>query len=152
MAVLWFLGFAALLVATLVASARGRAAPTEVVSRRIIGIAGIAYLGIAMAAVWTWGGEPATEGRATQLHDGALVHLAIDGVRISLGGPVVIGHDRGATIRVPGDADGAQGEVARIEPGPQGVIVRGRVLAAVHGDGAASGAARGCAASDAAFA
>jgi len=109
-AVGWFLGFLALLVATLVASARGRATPADVVGRGIIALAGIAYVGIVVAAVWTWGGQVATTGRATQLRDGALVHLAVDGVRVPLTAMIAIGHGHDAALRIPGDG----GELARI--------------------------------------
>jgi hypothetical protein len=148
--VLWFIGLVTLLVATLFTSARARAAPADVVGRGIIAIAGVAYVGLVGAAVWTWGGMTATTGRATQLRDGALVQLSIDAVRVPFTGPIAIGHGRDAAIRVPGGG----GEVARIEPGTSGgAVVHGAVLAAVHGDdGAATAAARGCAASDAAYA
>jgi hypothetical protein len=148
-AALWFLGLLALLVATLFASARARAAPADVVGRGIIAIAGIAYVGIVVAAVWTWGGATATTGRATQLHEGALVHLAVDGVRIPLSGAVAIGHAPDAALRLPGDG----GEVARIEPAAGGhAAVHGAVIAAVHGDdGPAMAMLRGCAASDTAY-
>jgi len=148
-AVGWFLGLLALLVATLVASARGRATPADVVGRGIIALAGIAYVGIVVAAVWTWGGRAATTGRATQLRDGALVHLAVDGVRVPLTAAIAIGHAHDAALRVPGDG----GELARIELGASGgAVVHGGVLAAVHADdGAAVATARGCAVSDAAY-
>lgn len=149
-AVLWFLGLVGLLVATLFASARARAAPTDVVGRGIIGLAGVAYVGIVVAAVWTWGGTTATSGRATQLRDGALVHLSVEGVRVALAGAIAIGHAHDAAIRVPGDG----GELARIEPAANGgAVVRGGVLAVVHGGAAAAiAAARGCDASEAAYA
>src|SRR4051794_26512048 len=149
MAALWFLGLLALLVAALFASARGRAAPTDVVGRGIIAIAGVAYVGLVVAAVWTWGGEQATNGRATQLHEGALVHLTIDGVRTPLSSPIAIGHATEAALRLPGDG----GEVARIEPAANGhVTVHGAVLAAVHGDdGAAMAQARGCGENETAY-
>jgi len=148
-AVLWFAGLLALLIATLVAAARGRATPADVVGRGIIAVAGMAYVGIVVAAVWAWGGAMATAGRATQLREGALVHLAVDGVRVPLAGAIAIGHGRDAAIRVPGDG----GEVARVELlASGGAVVHGGVLAAVHGDdGAAIAAARGCAVSDAAY-
>jgi hypothetical protein len=148
-AALWFIGLLALMVATLFASARGRATPADVAGRGIIGIAGVAYIGIVVAAVWTWGGATATDGRVTQLRDGALVHLAVDGVRVPLTGAIAIGHGHDAAIRVPGDG----GEVARIELAASGgVVVHGAVLAAVHGDDAAAIAmARGCAVSEAAY-
>jgi len=158
---LWFVGLLALLVATLVASARARAEPADVVGRGVIGCAAIAYVGITIAAVWTWGGATAAAGRARQLHEGALVRLELTGVRVPLNGPVVIGRGRDAAIQVPGAADGPA-EIARIEPAsvaggrgaaPRGVVVRGAVLAVVHGaDAAAVAAARGCAASDAGYA
>src|SRR4051812_20064020 len=152
--VLWFLGFLALLVATLVASARARAMPGDIAGRRIIAIAAVAYVGIVVAAVWTWGGATAAAGRATQLHNGALVRLAVDGVRLPLTAAVAIGHGPDAAIRIPG-ADGASGsgEVARIEPAAGGgAVVRGAVLAGVHGAEAALIATlRGCAAGDASY-
>lgn len=146
---LWFLGLLALLVATLFASARARAAPADVVGRGIVAIAGVAYVGIVVAAVWTWGGATATTGRATQLHDGALVHLAVDGVRIPLTGPIAIGHGPEAVLRLPGDG----GEVAHIEVAANGhAAVRGAVIAVVHGDdGPAMAMLRGCAASETAY-
>lgn len=149
-AVLWFIGLVALLVATLFASARARAAPTDVVGRSIIGVAGLAYVGLVAAAVWTWGGAIATSGRATQLRGGALVHLAVDGVRLPLKGAIAIGHARDAAIRLPGDG----GELARIELAASGgAVVRGGVLAAVLGeDGAAAATARGCGAGPTAYA
>jgi len=148
-AVGWFLGLLALLVATLIASARGRATPADVVGRGIIALAGVAYVGIVVAAVWTWGGQAATTGRATQLRDGALVHLAVDGVRVPLTATIAIGHGPDAAIRVPGGG----GQVARIELAASGgAVVQGGVLAAVHGDdGAVIATARGCAVSDAAY-
>jgi hypothetical protein len=147
--VLWFIGFLALLVATLFASSRERAAPADVVGRGIIAIAGVAYVGIIVAAVWTWGGATATAGRATRLREGAPVHLALDGVRVPRSGAIAIGHGGDAALRVPGDG----GEVARIERAASGgVVVHGGVLAVVHGhDGAASATARGCAVHDAAY-
>src|SRR5689334_18002037 len=97
-AVLWFLGLIGLLVATLFASARARAAPTDVVSRGIVGVAAVAYVGLVVAAVWTWGGATATSGRATQLRDGALVHLSVEGVRVPLAGAIAIGHAQDAAF------------------------------------------------------
>jgi hypothetical protein len=156
--VLWFLGFLALLVATLVASARARAMPGDIVGRRIIAIAAVAYVGIVVAAVWTWGGATAAAGRATQLHNGALVRLAVDGVQLPLAGTLVIGHAPDAAIRIPGGVGpagggpGAGGEVARIEPATGGAVVRGAVLAVVHGNDAALLATlRGCAAGEASY-
>src|SRR5512138_2652473 len=146
---LWFIGLLGLVIATLVASARARALPADVVGRGVIAAAAIAYVGIVVAAVWAWGGATATAGRATQLREGALVHLAVDGVRVPLAGAIAIGHGREAAIRVPGDG----GEVARIELlASGGAVVHGGVLAAVHGDdGAAIATMRGCAVSDAAY-
>src|SRR5215468_1541114 len=157
--VLWFLGFLALLVATLVASARARAMPGDIVGRRIIAIAAVAYVGIVVAAVWTWGGATAAAGRATQLHNGALVRLAVDGVRLPLAGTVVIGHAPDAAIRIPGSAvgpagtgDPGTGEVARIEPATSGAVVRGAVLAVVHGkDATLLATLRGCAPGEASY-
>ncbi|HEY0993597.1 MAG TPA: hypothetical protein VGD80_41370, partial [Kofleriaceae bacterium] len=148
-AALWFLGLLALLVATLFASARARAAPADVVGRGIIAIAGVAYVGLVVAAVWTWGGAAATAGRATQLRDGAQVRMSVDGVRIALAAPIAIGHAHDAALRIPGDG----GEIARVELAANGhAVVRGAVIAVVHGDGAATMAAlRGCAASDATY-
>jgi hypothetical protein len=146
---LWFVGLLGLLVATLFASARARAAPADVVGRGVIGAAGVAYVAIVVAAVWTWGGATATTGRARQLREGALVHLTVDGVRVPLRGTIAIGHGRDAAIRVPGEG----GNVARIELAPNGdAVVHGAVLAPVHGvDGAASATARGCAVDDASY-
>jgi hypothetical protein len=153
--VLWFLGFLALLVATLVASARARAMPGDIAGRWIIAIAAVAYVGIVVAAVWTWGGATAAAGRATQLRNGALVRLAVDGVRLPLTAPVAIGHGPEAAIRIPDGAGGAggAGEVARIEPAAGGgAVVRGAVLAGVHGgDAALIATLRGCAAGDASY-
>jgi hypothetical protein len=150
--VLWFLGFLALLVATLVASARARAMPGDIAGRWIIAIAAVAYVGIVVAAVWTWGGATAVAGRATQLRNGALVRLVVDGVRLPLTAPVAIGHGPEAAIRIPDGAGGA-GEVARIEPAAGGgAVVRGAVLAGVHGgDAALIATLRGCAAGDASY-
>ena len=144
---LWFLGLLALMVATLFASARARAAPADVVGRGIIAIAGVAYVGLVVAAVWTWGGAAATAGRATQLREGAQVRMAVDGVRIPLTGAIVIGHAQDAALHIPGDG----GEIARVELATNGqAVVRGGVIAVVHGDdGAAMAALRGCVASDA---
>ena len=145
---LWFVGLLGLLVATLVASARARAAPSDVVGRGVIGCAAVAYVAIVVAAVWTWGGATATTGRATQLREGALVHLTIDAVRVPLTGPIAIGHGVDAAVRVSGEG----GELARIERAGNGdAIVHGMRLAAVQGDGAASATARGCHASDATY-
>src|SRR5215468_4010606 len=134
--VLWFLGLLGLVIATLVASARARAMPADVVGRGVIAVAAIAYVGIVVAAVWTWGGATAASGRATQLREGGLVHLAVDGVRVPLAGPVVIGHAGDAALRIPGpppSGDAAPGEVARIEPAVHaGAVVHGPVLAVVH--------------------
>src|SRR5262245_7125117 len=151
--VLWFLGMLGLVIATLVASARARALPADVVGRGVIAGAAIAYVGIVVAAVWTWGGATAAAGRTTQLREGGLVHLAVDGVRLPLTGAVVIGHAHDATLRIPGPAPTSPGEVAQIEPAPNGgAVVHGAVLAVVHGaDAAVVAMARGCAASDAAY-
>ena len=163
--VLWFLGFLGLLVATLVASARARAMPSDIVGRRVIAAAAVAYVGIVLAAVWTWGGATAAAGRSAQLQGGALVHLALDGVRLPLppsAGAIAIGHGPDAAIRIPGDAPGAidgagagsaAGVVARIEPAAGGgAVVHGGVVAAVHGgDAALVATARGCAVADAAY-
>ncbi|HEX4421527.1 MAG TPA: hypothetical protein VH165_26610 [Kofleriaceae bacterium] len=140
------MGLLGLLAATLVASARGRAAPGDVVGRAIIAVAAVAYVGIVVAAIWTWGGATAARGRATQLRDGALVHLTVEGVRAPVTGTIAIGHGADAAIRVPGDG----GEVARIEPAARGsVTVHGARLAVVHGgDGATAATARGCAIKD----
>src|SRR5882724_1491021 len=147
--VLWFIGLLALLGATLAASARARALPADVVGRGVIATAAVAYVGIVVAAVWTWGGATAAAGRATQLRDGALVRLSIDGVRLPIGSGAVIGHAEGAVLRVPGSGP----DLVRIEPAGQGeAAVRGPVLAVVHGgDAAVRGVARGCAASEAAY-
>lgn len=152
--VLWFLGFLGLVVATLVASARARAMPADVVGRGVIAIAAVAYVAIVIAAVWTWGGATAASGRAMQLHDGALVRLAVDGVRLPLAGAVAIGHARDAAIRLPGDGPAGGGEIARVQPAAGGgAVVRGAVLAVAHRDDAALVAtARGCTAGDAAYA
>ena len=146
---LWFVGLLGLLVATLVASARARAAPADVVARGVVGISAVAYAAIVVAAVWTWGGATATTGRATQLREGARVHLTIEGVRARLTGAIAIGHGGDAAVRVPGEG----GELARIELAASGAaVVHGAVLAAVHGgDGAASATVRGCLASDATY-
>ncbi|HEU4730439.1 MAG TPA: hypothetical protein VFT22_21220, partial [Kofleriaceae bacterium] len=64
---LWFVGLIGLLVATLFASARARAAPGDVVGRGVIASAALAYVGIVIGAVWTWGGTTAATGRAAQL-------------------------------------------------------------------------------------
>lgn len=144
---LWFIGLLGLVVATLFVSARARAEPADVVGRGVVATAAIAYAVIVLAAVWTWGGATATTGRATQLREGALVRLAIDGVRVPLTSAVAIGHAADAAMRLPGDGD----EVARVEPGEPAPVVRGHVLAAVQGDAAASAAARGCAKQDARY-
>jgi len=147
-AALWFLGLLGLLVATLFASARARATPTDVVGRWLIAIAAIAYAGIAFAAVWVWGGGVAITGRATQLRDGALVHLAVDGVRVPLTHPIAIGHGADAAVRIPGDG----GELARLELAANGdAVVHGAVLAALGDEAGASATARGCTPSDAAY-
>ncbi len=142
---LWFLALLGLLVATLVASARARAAPADVVGRGVIGIAAIAYVAIVVSAVWAWGGATAKAGRVKQLSDGALVQLKVEGVRVRVPvtGAIAIGHRRDAGIRVPGEGP----DVARIEQAANGdAVVHGAVLAAVLGaDGAASATARGCA-------
>src|SRR3954466_4357038 len=122
--VLWFLGFLALLVATLVASARARAMPGDIAGRRIIAIAAIAYVGIVVAAVWTWGGATAAAGRATQLRNGALVRLAVDGVRLPLTAAVTIGHAPDAAIRIPGGAGGAGVAVASGAGGASSAVAR----------------------------
>lgn len=145
---LWFVGLLGLLAAAIFASARGRAAPFDVVGRPIIAIAGAAYVGIVVAAVWAWGGAAATEGRATQVRSGALVRVRVDGVRVALDAPVVIGHAANAVLRVPGSGD----EIARIERGGRGVEVHGVRLAAVRTTWEAAATQRGCAASDARFA
>ncbi|MEO7732549.1 MAG: hypothetical protein ABIY55_16390, partial [Kofleriaceae bacterium] len=146
---LWFAGLLGLLIATLVASARARAAPADVVRRGVIASAALAYVAIVVAAVWTWGGATATTGRATQLREGALVHLTVESVRVPLTGAIAIGHGGDAAVRVPGEG----GELARIERAANGdAIVHGTRLAAVHGDdGAASATARGCVTSDATY-
>jgi hypothetical protein len=151
--VLWFLGFLGLLVATLVASARARATPADVVGRGVVAVAAVAYVGIVVAAVWTWGGATAARGRATQLRDGALVRLGVDGVRLPLAAGATIGHGRDAAIRLPGEGAAGRDEVARIEPSTGGAaVVHAAVLAVVHGEDAALVAtARGCAAADAAY-
>ena len=146
---LWLLGLVGLLVATLVGSARGRAAPGDVADRRVIAVAGVAYAAIALAAVWTWGGATATTGRARQLREGALVRLSVDGVAVPIVAPIAIGHAGDAAVRVPGEG----GEVARLEPMASGdVVVRGGSLAPITGGDAGAGlAARGCAPSDAVY-
>src|SRR4051812_18317663 len=101
---LWFIGLLGLVIATLVASARARAMPADVVGRGVISAAAIAYVGVVVAAVWAWGGATAAAGRATQLREGGLVHLAIDGVRLPLTGAIVIGHAADAALRIPGSA------------------------------------------------
>src|SRR5690348_3674542 len=104
---LWFIGLLGLVIATLVASARARATPADVVGRGVIAAAAIAYVGVVVAAVWAWGGATAAAGRATQLREGGLVHLAIDGVRLPLDGAITIGHAADATLRIPGPAPAA---------------------------------------------
>src|SRR5262249_42562813 len=132
----------------------------DIVGRRIIAIAAVAYVGILVAAVWTWGGATAAAGRATQLRNGALVRPAVDGVRLPLQGTVVIGPAADAAIRIPGGAGGTSGadgaatnEVARIEAAAGGgATVRGKLLAATHGgDAALVATLRGCAPGDASY-
>jgi hypothetical protein len=143
---LWFVGFLGLIVATVVASARARATPSDIVGRGLIAVAALPYVAIVVAAAWAWGGAIATEGRATQLRDGALVHLTLDGVRVPMNGVIAIGHGADAELRVPGDGV----EIARIEPAADGVVVRGRIAAMANGvDGATVATMRGCAAIDA---
>ncbi|HVK89064.1 MAG TPA: hypothetical protein VM513_33315, partial [Kofleriaceae bacterium] len=62
--VLWFLALGGFVVATVIASSRGRSAPADIVGRRVIATVAIAYAAIVIAAGWTWGGATASEGRA----------------------------------------------------------------------------------------
>ncbi len=160
MTILWFIGLLALVIATLVAAARARATPTEVSGRAAFVLVALAYSALVVAAVWIWGGTTAASGRAARLRDGAAVHLTLDAVRAPAA--TTIGHDRDATIRIPGDG----GLVATVTAGAGAsdgsagarsdgrAIVRGLDLAAIRAgeDPAAAAVIRGCAPFESSFA
>ncbi|MGN6109290.1 MAG: hypothetical protein ACTHU0_29555 [Kofleriaceae bacterium] len=154
---LWFLGLVAFVVAAAVASGRGRATPNDVVGRRVVASAALAYVALVVSAVWMWSGAPATHGRADQLRGGASVSLTLLGVRMPLAGPISIGHGPDVDVRMPG---GEQGVLARIElepaEPPRAVVrtaSRDVVVApvALGADPAAVATTRGCAPDPAAF-
>ncbi len=116
---LWFAGLIGLIVAAAVTSGRGRANPSEVIGRGVAAIAAVAYAGLIVSAIWLWGGQDATDGRADRLREGATVSVTIEGTRIPLAGTRAwtIGHgaqsQRGrSTIRLPGDGAAV---IAKIE-------------------------------------
>ncbi len=111
--VLWFAGLFGLVVAAAVASGRGRVRGTEVIGRGVAAIAAVAYAALVVSAVWLWGGEDATDGRADRLRAGATVTVTVEGTKIPWGGAKrwTVGHDAGADIRLPGDG----AELARIQ-------------------------------------
>jgi len=111
--ILWFAGLVALVVAAAVVSGRARATPMDVVGRGVVATSAIAYAALIVAAVWTWGGTMAAEGRATRLRDGAQVSLSIRDVRVPLAGPVAIGHGPKVTVALPGAGPDV---LARVEP------------------------------------
>jgi hypothetical protein len=127
--VLWFAGLIGLIVAAAVASSRGRAAPSEVVGRGVVGVAALVYAALVASAIWLWGGSEARDGRADRLREGATVAVTIDGVRLATpdarAQTITIGHGDASTVRVPGDG----GDLLRVE-----LDGRGHAVARVAGD------------------
>jgi hypothetical protein len=110
----WFVALVVLIVAATFATSRARARPDDVVARPVFVAVAIGYAALVATTIWTWGGTRAAEDREALVHAGARVELALRGVAVAADKPIVIGHAREATVRLPGPGPA---EVARVEPG-----------------------------------
>ncbi|MDX2090671.1 MAG: hypothetical protein SFX73_22620 [Kofleriaceae bacterium] len=154
---LWLVGLFGFVVAAVVASAKGRRAPADIVGRGVIASAAIAYAAIVVAAAWTWGGATASKGRTALIAKGAPVRVVLDGVRVPVKTGITVGRGPRAGVQLVGE--GAD-EVARIEPRGDALVVRALaprsdnvVVASVPAGAEAAYIAtgRGCTADAAAF-
>lgn len=80
---LWFAGWIGLVIAAAVASGRERATPGDIVGRRVIVAAALAYAGLVVAAIWVWGGSDAAHARAQRIAEGAQVRISLRELRIA---------------------------------------------------------------------
>ena len=110
--VAWFVGLIGLVVTATLATARGRARPDDVVARPVFVAIALGYAVVVGGVVWAWGGARADAGRDDRLRAGAQVELALRAVTVPLDGVLTIGHDRAATVRLPGPGPA---EVARVD-------------------------------------
>jgi len=108
----WLCGFVGLVIAAVVASARARAMPGDVVARGAAFAAAVACAGLAAGAIWLWGGTMATTARADRLRDGALVRLSVREIAVPIDKTISAGHADAATVQLPGTG---AAEVARVE-------------------------------------
>src|SRR5262249_52870408 len=118
---LWFAGLCALVAAAALATARARARPDDVLGRAPFVAIAAAQAVLGAGAVWGWGGARARDGRADQLRSGARVELELRAVELPVAEAITIGHDRGATVRLPG---AGTAEVARVTRDARGAAVR----------------------------
>ncbi len=118
--ILWFAGLCALVALALVATARSRARPDDVIGRAPFVAVAIAHAGLAAAAVWAWGGERAVTSRGDALRAGPRVELELRAVTVPLDRAISIGHARDAAVRLPGSG---AAEVARVTRDARGVVV-----------------------------
>ncbi len=142
---LWLVGLVAIGVAAVIASSRARAMPGDVVGRAAPLAAAIACAGLAGSAIWVWGGELATSGRADRLRAGAAVRVALRSINVAFDPAtpraVAIGHADTDDVRLPGD-----GELARVEIAAGGVVVKpgAASIELLAGDDATAAFARSC--------
>src|SRR6266700_1700102 len=94
----WLCGFVGLVIAAVVASARARAMPGDVVARGAAFAAAVTCAGLAAGAIWLWGGAMATTGRADRLRDGALVRLSVREIAVPIAKTITVGHADASTV------------------------------------------------------
>ncbi|HEY1811737.1 MAG TPA: hypothetical protein VGG74_05230 [Kofleriaceae bacterium] len=139
----WLAGLVAIAVAATIASSRARAMPSDVVGRAAPFAAAIACAGLAGSAIWIWGGQLASDGRASRLHAGVPVRVTLRAISVPLSPErtIAIGHATGDDILVP-----TGGELARIAIAGDRVIVQPAApgVALVGGDDVAAAFALGC--------
>jgi hypothetical protein len=117
---LWFTGFVGLIVAAVIASARARSLPGDVVTRGAAFAAAMTCAVLATGAIWIWGGTMATTGRADRLREGAPVRIAIHEVAVPIDHSITIGRGD-VTVQLPGDG---LGELARVDVEGSSVAVK----------------------------
>ncbi|HEV7557829.1 MAG TPA: hypothetical protein VGO00_20325, partial [Kofleriaceae bacterium] len=108
----WLCGFVGLVIAAVVASARARAMPGDVVARGAAFAAAVTCAGLAAGAIWLWGGAMATNGRADRLREGALVRLSVREIAVPIDKTITVGHADASTVQLPGTGPA---EIVRVE-------------------------------------